>query len=255
MKKIFFVGCLVALLAVLMVPAFATEGIAGAHSTFVTETCPADNRKYCANTSALVRPIDSIDEDGAYVGSTVYVYCEDKNVKNVPTGYMSGEPRLYLDGYLLLAEGWSYSNGIGRTFEDSYETYFVSRRGIVYSKSKFGLYNGNGYEVFDTNRSPSIDVSTVEPYNLANDEYEMQPYLKINENGQTYGTDYFDNYTPDLIAAIGVDGVKGYVYDEDLTNVGLRKSINDAVSDIPTSIPLYDEDGVTVIGEFPIGQR
>ena len=58
-----------------------------------------------------------------------------------------------------------------------------------------------------------------------------------------------------MIAAIGVDGVKGYVYDEDLTNVGLRKSINDAVSDIPTSIPLYDEDGVTVIGEFPIGQR
>lgn len=128
---------------------------------------------------------------------------------------------------------------------------------IVYSKSKFGLYDGNVYKVYDTNSSPSIDVARIQPTNMMEEEHEVgiQPYLAVNENGQTYGMDYFDNYTPDLIAAIGSNGVRGYVYDDELTNVGLRKSINDVVNDIPTSIPLYDADGVTVIGEFPVGHR
>ena len=127
----------------------------------------------------------------------------------------------------------------------------------VYSKSKFGLYDGNVYKVYDTNSSPSIDVARIQPTNMMEEEHEVgiQPYLAVNENGQTYGMDYFDNYTPDLIAAIGSNGVRGYVYDDELTNVGLRKSINDVVNDIPTSIPLYDADGVTVIGEFPVGHR
>jgi len=259
-KKALVAVCAAILIATLMVPAYAiTKGFGGttASSTYVTQKCLADNREYAANTSVSVNPEKSDGIDGSYVGANVHVYCKDYHVHNVPTGYMGGEPRLYLDGYLWFAEGWSYSDGVGTSFNNYYETYFVSREGIVYSKSKFGLYDGNVYKVYDTNSSPSIDVARIQPTNMMEEEHEVgiQPYLAVNENGQTYGMDYFDNYTPDLIAAIGSNGVRGYVYDDELTNVGLRKSINDVVNDIPTSIPLYDADGVTVIGEFPVGHR
>lgn len=86
------------------------------------------------------------------------------------------------------------------------------------------------------------------------DEKDFPAGIKVNANGQTYGKTTND-YTPDLIAAVGADGTHGYVSDSELSGVGRRKSLDDVVTDIPASIPLYASDGVTVIGEFPIGRR
>lgn len=93
------------------------------------------------------------------------------------------------------------------------------------------------------------------PVYVAENGRELPEGIEVNENGQTYGQNKYDGFTPDLISAIGVDGVRGYVYDSDLISVGMKKSLDDVVTDIPTSIPLYASDGVTVIGEFPVGQR
>lgn len=259
-RKLFAICCLVIVLIGLTIPAHAfLKGleITAATSAFITKTCPMDKKEYSAYTTVMVNPDEEAEGDGAYVGAEVGVYCKDASIKNVPAGYMGGEPRLYLDGYLLFAEGWTYNTGVGNAFGDYYDTYFVGRNGIVYSKSKFGLYNGDGYDIYDTYRSPSLDVAKISPQ--ANEGIEAedisQSGLKMNENGQTYGMDCFDDYTPDLIAAIGTNGVLGYIYDADLTSVGLRSSLDEVVTDIPSSIPLYDSDGVTVIGEFPIGHR
>lgn len=73
---------------------------------------------------------------------------------------------------------------------------------------------------------------------------------------------------PDLIAAVGIDGIESYVYSQDLQD-DMPKTSEEAVartqalknaqslkkSDEPTvvkTIPLYDVDGKTVIGKFAI---
>lgn len=98
--------------------------------------------------------------------------------------------------------------------------------------------------------------------------------FKINENGQTYG--YFvpannpdEQKMPQLIAAIGSDGTVGYVNIDDLNknlpanpeeaveymikleeNSRRESSMQELSDDV---VPLYDKDGVTIIGQFEIG--
>lgn len=97
------------------------------------------------------------------------------------------------------------------------------------------------------------------------------PY-SINENGQTYGGIYLDSTDPpekpDLIAAIGLDGTKGYVYPADLRGdqpstpeeaLQYMEDLEQAYAKAKATgeqysryIPLYASDGITVIGEFGI---
>lgn len=95
----------------------------------------------------------------------------------------------------------------------------------------------------------------------------------INEYGLTYGNGNDiverEGYEPDLIAAQGIDGVVGYVYAKDLEGDNKPSSPDEAVRymkdyenrrDVAMSkgeqyervIPLYDETGQKVIGEFGI---
>lgn len=81
----------------------------------------------------------------------------------------------------------------------------------------------------------------------------------VNENGQTYGSAAdARNYEeePDLISAYGSDGkTTGYVKKEDLQGPQPQNPeeamqlMKDAK---PRDIPLYDVDGITVIGNFRI---
>ena len=82
----------------------------------------------------------------------------------------------------------------------------------------------------------------------------------INENGLTYGSAFDSispNDEPDLILARGIDGTIGYVYASDL-NGKEPKSPEEAISlqKMKTgeniTIPLYEADGKTIIGEFRI---
>ena len=57
--------------------------------------------------------------------------------------------------------------------------------------------------------------SSVPPgfYALVDDE--GKPIYPVNENGQTYGMEnpyIYVGQTPDLIAAVGIDGTEGYIY-------------------------------------------
>jgi hypothetical protein len=84
-----------------------------------------------------------------------------------------------------------------------------------------------------------------------------------NENGQTYGSDAdatSEETRPDLISAIGVDGIEGYVMKKDLDGeqpktpeeaIAIQKSRSPGGRDIP----LYDVDGETVIGVFHVGGK
>lgn len=100
--------------------------------------------------------------------------------------------------------------------------------------------------------------------------------FSMNENGQTYG--YFipaddpeQQQMPDLVAAMGIDGTMGYVNVADLY-VNLPNNPQEAIeymqkieaeaqiatannSEYVRTIPLYDSDGTTVIGQFGIGSN
>jgi hypothetical protein len=65
----------------------------------------------------------------------------------------------------------------------------------------------------------------------------------VNANGQTYGTPN-ENGSPDLTAAQATNGEVGYIYSD--------QQMNDT-QQAPHTLPVYESDGVTVIGEFPIG--
>lgn len=79
----------------------------------------------------------------------------------------------------------------------------------------------------------------------------------VNESGEAYGPSIYDNILsePDLILAEGANGVIGYVKESDLSTV--VNSIEEALAFNKKkkggySIPLYMQDGKTVIGEFYI---
>ncbi len=98
--------------------------------------------------------------------------------------------------------------------------------------------------------------------------------LKLNQNGDTYGY-FIPATTPDkqtapiLVAAIGIDGTIGYVYESDLEEdmprtpeeaVAYMQKLEVATQNAITKgseylryIPLYDETGTRVIGQFGIG--
>ncbi|WP_062464406.1 hypothetical protein [Demequina soli] len=84
--------------------------------------------------------------------------------------------------------------------------------------------------------------------------------LATNANGETYGTDAF-GADPDLIAAIATNGSAGYIRREDLdAATGADPSTpeealarQEAHESGTTTIPVYELDGVTAIGEFRIG--
>lgn len=103
---------------------------------------------------------------------------------------------------------------------------------------------------------------------------ETSGSVKINQKGDTYGL-FVPAATPDkqtvpkLIAAIGIDGTVGYVYESDLQEdmprtpeeaVAYMQKLEAAKKEATAKgneflryIPLYDETGTRVIGQFGVG--
>lgn len=78
-----------------------------------------------------------------------------------------------------------------------------------------------------------------------------------NENGESYGPEIYSNtrpeFVPDLILAQNEDGIVGYIKRSDID--GGAATLEEALNWVPKeyTVPMYTEDGVTVIGEFHIG--
>ena len=89
---------------------------------------------------------------------------------------------------------------------------------------------------------------------------DFSPF-KTNQNGQTYGSlsGHTSEDSPNLIWARGIDGTSGYVKSSDLfgptpssPEEALKLQELEEAKGLYT-IPLYDSDGETVIGEFMMG--
>lgn len=115
--------------------------------------------------------------------------------------------------------------------------------------SKLGLNYPNNYG------------TTVSENDYLTKASEDIPNYPVNEQGETYGHGPFPagrDLGPDLIKAEGENGVIGYVKSSDLDApvsspeeaLAYMKSLENVDY---ISIPLYETDGKTVIGEFRLG--
>lgn len=158
----------------------------------------------------------------------------------VPAGYMGVLPGLWdVNSNLVLAGSWTYTNT--RTSLHTVATSSYPYSGTYYGKGAIHIFNGGGYSLFYTNVTPYVQLG------LAGTE------VCVNSRGETYGSGYFNDGL-DLIRAIGVNGVEGYVRSSDLygsSPATPEEAIarNDAGA---FTIPVYDAEGVQVIDSFAV---
>jgi len=167
----------------------------------------------------------------------------------VPAGYMGSLSRIYKSsGSLHQSSDWVYNQS---TTSGLTNYAYANTSGTYYSYGLIELYNGNGYSLHTTNRTPNRTLNSV----------EQIPPIGINSNGESYGSGLYEILSDvklDLIQAEGIDGTVGYVRSTDL-EVGKFNSPEEAVVYQATqknsngrTIPLYDADGETIIGNFKI---
>lgn len=89
-------------------------------------------------------------------------------------------------------------------------------------------------------------------------EYGRVPDWPVNEFGETYGVQGDSPVSPDLIRVSASNGATGYVRSKDLngptpTSPEQAMEWQEANKGKSREIPVYKEDGRTVIGSFRIG--
>ena len=185
------------------------------------------------------RTITTASSLGAY-GSTYTIY---NGSSNLAPGRIGAHANLYnASGKVVKTAGWSYNA--------EYTTYFnvttprITTAGQYTTKGTSRVYSGGSYVSKSAYESP---VGTVKRLNISISDEELAERQHLYE-------------TKNMIPAVGEDNMEGYVslidlYDENnqpktpqeaLAIQRKRQSLKEV------SIPLYDNDGETVIGEYII---
>lgn len=173
---------------------------------------------------------------------------------NVPVSYMGVQARAFDADKKLIEKSDMLYNDVVTNF--AYAAIEVRYTGRMYSQGVVEMYNGKDYEVKECpmtvkvigGRSASVEVCSV-PEDVA--EYE------VNDRGETYGSLMYSDiigYEPDLITAVGDNGLSGYVRSNEL-NIKVKnpKEAMEYMKNLADSrtIPLYDIDG-NIIDSFTV---
>lgn len=160
--------------------------------------------------------------------------------KAVGAGKLGAAARLYKsNGALVKSTTPSYSGGTCAVHRATTSTYYG--HGNFYAKGTSYVYNGNGYNSYSLYSSPIQTAEHLEP--------------EVNDNGKTYGSEYFLNMQgiePDLILAEGINGKEGYIKKDDINREA--KTLDEAVvyDSSEYQIPVYDVNGTTIIDTFVV---
>ena len=207
----------------------------------------ADNA-YSPWVSATVYGIRYQHQSGVYADSShasSSAHC--KAQQYLPAGYIGVYPRLYnSSGVLLKYSNWTYSpanvGGIGISTDDYYGT------GTFYGQGRVSMYNGNGYSIYTTNRTPNVQSRGAVP--------ELSSPMFTTDDGLTFGSALFcDHEELDFVFAKGSSGKIGFVKTSDMegdipTSPAEALMQNNQAG--PSQVPLYDMDGETVIDYFTV---
>lgn len=234
MRKIFKkgLGCIlsaIALAACIAVPAFA-EYSYGPSTTF-----SANGVTYIAHP-----------EIGSGDGSMINGYGMVNASRTVQTGWMGANIRIYINTGTLFAQNTAYNNIDMQYF-------------IAYTSSPPGSFyrfyaSGTAYGWAGTSYVGK-SMSNTGPVSRSAESFVVKSY-PVNESGMTYGSGLSAEYVgeePDLISAIGKNGIDGYVKNTDI-NMPIPSNPEEAVSLYGTSniktVPVYDVDGTTIVDWF-----
>lgn len=178
------------------------------------------------------------------------------NSTDLTAGWLGAKARVYNSNGSLLAESdMNYTTS---------ETYFmvsgvdVRSSNVIYSKGQVEIYTGTDYVTKDCPMTVKVSGgATKSAAYLSEKAIEVMATYAVNAKGETYGSSMFSEKNggnPDLISAIGNNGLSGYVRDDEL-NFSVSTPIEALVfqKNMPSTrtIPLYDLEG-NVIDSFTV---
>jgi hypothetical protein len=195
----------------------------------------------------------SVNTDGTAAWS--YTDLTTTDWSNAPAGYMGAKARVFDQNANVKKESDMTYTSQSNSFVSVGTGRYNIQGGTFFGLGLVDLYNGNGYTHYETYQSPSQNNSLSSIAALI----KSLPDYKVNNNGQTYGSAMLASakgYEPNLISAVGEDGTEGYVYATDL-NGRIPNTPEEAVELMAhrsdsRDIPLYKNDGKTIIGIFRI---
>ena len=168
-----------------------------------------------------------------------------KGDKTIPQSYAGAMADIYSSsGALLNASGWKFNNW-GRTTSFN-QTVGYTGTGIMYCKATVSVLAHTQEKIYTTKTGNGTVTRSM-----------SLPEEKVNQNGEVYGSGLSDEQV-DLILTIGDNGIEGYVYAEDLYGPlaqNKEEYIEKMNQPMVKTIPVYEEDGITIIDQFTIGTQ
>ena len=169
-----------------------------------------------------------------------------------PEGYIGANARVYSSsGVLKASTGWSYTTRDDPVYYEA-DVYYTAS-GYYYSKGQVKFYNGSGYNTYTCNATANLTPTKPSLLN------SQKSQVNVNNSGERYGSQLFaeeQGVELDLILAEGTNGEIGYIRAEDIRGADVN-TVEEALAyeqgRTSYTVPLYREDGATVIGEFNFG--
>lgn len=239
MKKVFLCLCAIILSISFSVTAFAT--------TFTDPDGTISASKYATGYNNIGYSfVSCIWNNPGAIGFETNI--QTTTHEYIPTGYVGVLAKLYSSyGELISTTGWSYITTPHKYCLTTGN--FPTTSGYYYSKGQVAIYNGDTYDYPSCYATPNY--SPLAAY------HDNAITVQRNSAGEIYGSEFFLNQIdiqPDLILAQGIDGTIGYVRYEDLDDrvMSPTEAIEKMRNNSTRIIPLYESDGVTLVGEFMV---
>lgn len=163
----------------------------------------------------------------------------------VDSGIIGAHANLYNSNEKVVrTTDWKYNTNRASGFTASTES--ITTKGTYHTKGTTKAYNGSGYKTVGAKQSPIATMKSLD-IEISNEELKERQYLYETKN---------------MISALGVGDVEGYVSLDDLYSEDSQPNTpEEAVAYMNKiaksnekykSIPLYNKDGETIIGEYHI---
>lgn len=256
-KRIFSLFLVVLALISMIGPTFASSAAVSPLST-TTASSASQTKTVYGYTYTFHSTISSAYERYGQLAAGTYL--ESSYTPLLPRGYMGTQARLFNSNGVLFGSGTMQYTTYDTSVTGYVKTFDVNEDTYYYSQGVVALYNGDDYNLYICSKTPNYIIES-------NSRAIENLVVETNANGEIFGSALLleqINVSPDLILAIGTNGKTGYVKAADL-NMSNITTPDQAVSfssyvesqmalttQAPPTIPLYESDGVTVIGEFEL---
>jgi hypothetical protein len=188
-------------------------------------------------------------------GVSAKTYVGTKNGQYVPADTIGVRTGLYnYSGQLCKQTRWATNSYRATGMSALSGDYNIT--GVYYAMGDVKIYSGNDWEEYT-----SLQTGTVS-YTSSNGIKSSQPLLeletegyKTNSNNMTYGSGlgkFIFGKAPDLVSVVGLNGRSGYVYQDELDVERTSLSGKVIETNDPVRVPVYMEDGVTLVDYFEI---